>query len=371
MLRLRVEPHEEADVLEILDGLADVQAVTREGHEIEVTGTRRVLPAVVLALAEVDIVPDVRTVTRSLEDVFVHVTGRTYDHMGRQAPRRPTTGPTPKEHRDDHADGTTPAGDSTPTSQDRGYRLARPANPDPDRGPAAAPRPGDGLLRSSSRPCCSWGGLRDPRHAGGHHRRPAAMGGLTAVAVYVPVALAMAMATVALTTMPVYFATFREKGVLRRLSTTPMRPQGLIGAHLFINLVMVCVAALLAVLVGGLVFDLAMPANLVIVLAAFLLGVLSMFSLGMLIASRAAKASTASAIGMTLYFPMLFLAGCGRPDRSCPMHSGRSGIHAARRRDAGHDHGVVRERVPVQELVVMAVWTLVLLPLAARLFRWS
>ena len=86
VLRLRVEPHEESGVLEILDDLADVRSVARAGREIEVTGTRRVLPAVVLALAEVDVVPDVRTVTRSLEDVFVHVTGRTYDHTGATGP---------------------------------------------------------------------------------------------------------------------------------------------------------------------------------------------------------------------------------------------------------------------------------------------
>lgn len=85
VLRLRVEPHEEELTLALLDGLADVLTVTREGHEIEVTGTRRVLPAVVLALAERDVVPDVRTVSRSLEDVFVHVTGRTYDHTGAPA----------------------------------------------------------------------------------------------------------------------------------------------------------------------------------------------------------------------------------------------------------------------------------------------
>jgi ABC-2 type transport system ATP-binding protein len=93
VLRLRVEPHEEAGVLDVLDGLADVQAVARTGREIEVTGTRRVLPAVVLALAERDVVPDVRTMTRSLEDVFVHVTGRTYDHTGAQAPGDGGDGP--------------------------------------------------------------------------------------------------------------------------------------------------------------------------------------------------------------------------------------------------------------------------------------
>lgn len=201
---------------------------------------------------------------------------------------------------------------------------------------------------------------------------PPPWGGLTAVAVYVPVALATAVATVALTTMPVYFATFREKGVLRRLSTTPMRPQGLIGAHVVISLVTVCVAALLAVLVGSLVFDLAAPANLSIVVGSFLLGILSMFSLGMLIASRAGKASTASAIGMTLYFPMLFLAGMWTPGPIMPevlrTIGGYTPLGAATQ---AMTTGWFETGVPVSQLVVMAVWTVVLLPLGVKLFRWS
>ncbi|WP_407320435.1 ABC transporter ATP-binding protein [Isoptericola halotolerans] len=49
-------------------------------RRIAVTGSRRVLLAVVPALAEADVVPDdVATVSRSLEDVFLAVTGRTYD----------------------------------------------------------------------------------------------------------------------------------------------------------------------------------------------------------------------------------------------------------------------------------------------------
>jgi ABC-2 type transport system ATP-binding protein len=63
-----------------LAGTPDVATVERAGDEIEVRGSRRVLFAVVPALAATDIVPqDVRTVTRTLEDVFVAVTGRAYD----------------------------------------------------------------------------------------------------------------------------------------------------------------------------------------------------------------------------------------------------------------------------------------------------
>lgn len=57
----------------------DVTAAVTVGDEIEVTGTRKVLFAIVQALAAADVVPDdVRTVERTLEDVFVQVTGREY-----------------------------------------------------------------------------------------------------------------------------------------------------------------------------------------------------------------------------------------------------------------------------------------------------
>lgn len=80
-VRLRVRAEDLDLALHTLAGLADVESVAGKGREIEVTGSRRVLLAVVLALAENEIVPDdVRTVSRTLEDVFVAVTGRTYDH---------------------------------------------------------------------------------------------------------------------------------------------------------------------------------------------------------------------------------------------------------------------------------------------------
>ena len=57
----------------------DVTAAVPVGDEIEVTGTHKVLFAVVQTLAAADVVPDdVRTLERTLEDVFVQVTGRAY-----------------------------------------------------------------------------------------------------------------------------------------------------------------------------------------------------------------------------------------------------------------------------------------------------
>jgi len=196
--------------------------------------------------------------------------------------------------------------------------------------------------------------------------------GLTAVAAFVPVVLAVAVATPALTTMPVYFATFREKGMLRRLSTTPMRPQGIVVAHVVINLVAIVVATVLALVVGQLVFGLVAPRHLGTVVLAFLLTVLSMLSLGTLVAARASKGSTASAVGTLLYFPLLFLSGLWTPGPIMPDVVRDIGQYtplgaASQALTAGW----FEDGFPALQMVVMAVWTAVLLPLAVRLFRWS
>jgi len=80
-VRLRPRPGEAERTVAALTGAGpEVYAVTAVDGVVEVRGSRRVLFDVVPALAAADVVPDdVATVTRTLEDVFLAVTGRTYD----------------------------------------------------------------------------------------------------------------------------------------------------------------------------------------------------------------------------------------------------------------------------------------------------
>lgn len=74
--RMRLPEGTARDVPAALEALPEVTSVSVTRDEYEVTGGHRVLPAVVLALAERDVVPEeIRTLSRSLEDVFVRVTG--------------------------------------------------------------------------------------------------------------------------------------------------------------------------------------------------------------------------------------------------------------------------------------------------------
>ncbi len=210
-------------------------------------------------------------------------------------------------------------------------------------------------------------GMRDPIED-----LPGIWEGKTPVALYVPVLMAVAFATPLLTVMPVTFGQYRERGVLRRLSTTPMRPQAIVLAHLVINLVAILAATVVMLVAGQLVFGLAAPLHLATVVLVFVLGVAALYSLGMLIGARVPRGSAASGIGSLLYFPMLFFAGVWTPGptmpdtvaaiaRFTPLGAAAQAMTA----------GWFEEGFPTVEVLVLAAWTAVVLPLAIKLFRWS
>ena len=196
--------------------------------------------------------------------------------------------------------------------------------------------------------------------------------GLATVMVMVPPVLATAMATPALTTMPRIIAGYREQGVLTRLSTTPMRPSGVILAQLLIGVVSFLVATVLALLVGALVFDISMPTRPALVALALVLGAVAIFAIGMIIAARAQKASTAQGIAMLVFFPMLFFAGLWTPEPIMPDLAADIATWtplgaAAQAISAGWLGGAM----PWQQLAVLVGYSVLASVIAVRLFRWT
>ena len=143
-------------------------------------------------------------------------------------------------------------------------------------------------------------------------------GGQGTIDVSIPAYTAMIIATSGLMSVTITMAAYREKGVLRRLRTTPVSPLVVLGAQVIVTFAMTSLGMLLLILAGKLVYHVRFEGNALSVLAGFVLGSLSFFGLGFILAGLMPNARTAQIVGMVLLYPMLFLSGAGFPREFLP-----------------------------------------------------
>jgi len=143
-------------------------------------------------------------------------------------------------------------------------------------------------------------------------------GGRGTVDISVPAYTAMIIATTSLLGLTITMAAYREKGVLRRLRTTPISPLVILVAQVIVLFIMTMIGMLMLVIAGKLVYNLQFDGNAFSVLAAFVLSTLSFFALGFVLAGLMPTARTAQVVGLALLYPMLFLSGAGFPRELLP-----------------------------------------------------
>lgn len=197
-------------------------------------------------------------------------------------------------------------------------------------------------------------------------------GGLRFVDVYVPILIGFTLAMLALNALPPALATYREKGILRRLSTTPVPPSRVLAVQLAINLVIAVITTALIIGVGRFAFNVALPQQAIGFVLAFGLAAVALLGLGLFIAAVAPNGRIANGVGAILTFPMIFLAGVWLPREAMPdvLHriSDFSPLGAAVQalQDSMQGHWPQ----PLH-LGVMAVYAIVFAMAAVRLFRWK
>lgn len=143
-------------------------------------------------------------------------------------------------------------------------------------------------------------------------------GGYGTIDISVPAYTAMIIATTGLMGLIITIATYREKGVLRRLRTTPVSPLAILAAQVIVLLLMTLFGMILLVIAGKLVYHMRFEGNIFSVLAGFVLSSLSFFSFGFILAGLMPTARTGQVVGMALLYPMLFLSGAGFPRELLP-----------------------------------------------------
>jgi len=198
------------------------------------------------------------------------------------------------------------------------------------------------------------------------------LGGLTLFSVYFPVLIVLALAVLSLLSLPTHLASYREQGILRRLSTTPVPPGWMLAAQVIINLTLAALALGILVVAGMAGFGLGAPRQPGGFTLALLLSVAAMFAIGLWIAAIARTQNAAAAIGQLLLIPLLFFSGMYLPRASMPpvfRHIGDwtpAGAAAHALQDS-----MFGAFPSAQSLLVLAAWAVVFGVLAVRFFRWE
>jgi ABC-2 type transport system permease protein len=198
------------------------------------------------------------------------------------------------------------------------------------------------------------------------------LGGITLLEAYIPILIALVLAMTAIQALPTILAGYREKGVLRRLATTPVGPGRLLGAQLTVYTLAATVSTVLVLAVARIAYGVALPRQAAGFLLAFALAVAALESLGLIIAAAARSQRAAQPIGAILFFPMMFFAGLWLPIAAMPATLADisrytplgATVQALGDASAGHfPH-------PMQ-LLVLAGYAVVFAATAVKLFRWE
>ncbi|MGI5157539.1 ABC transporter permease [Microbispora sp. CA-102843] len=199
-----------------------------------------------------------------------------------------------------------------------------------------------------------------------------APGGVRPIDLYLPVAVLLGVILAGLTSLPPTLTAYREKGILRRMSTTPVRPAALLAAQVIVHGAAALAGGIVIIATGRLLYGVALPANPPAYALTLVLVTLIALVSGALIAalSRTAKASTTTAT--IVFFPAAFTAGVYVPAQSMPKALQRvveftpfgAASQALDQASAG-----IWPALP--HLAIILVWIFVLAGASIRWFRWE
>ncbi len=174
--------------------------------------------------------------------------------------------------------------------------------------------------------------------------------------------------------LPLVVSDYRSRNILKRYKVTPVRPVLILTVQVVIYALYSLASLLLIYMVGALLFGFRMQGSLISFLGAYLLVMVSMFSIGLLVGGIAPNTKIAGAAASLLYFPMLIFSGATLPYEVMPTIMQKAsdllpltqGIKLLKVASLG---------LPVNNvllpIIVMAVIAMICTVISIRYFRWE
>jgi ABC-2 type transport system permease protein len=198
------------------------------------------------------------------------------------------------------------------------------------------------------------------------------LGGLTLFDTYLPIIMVLGLTMLTLLGLPGPMVSYRELGVLRRLSTTPVPPSWLLAAQVVVQLGVALAGLLIVNVVSVTAFGAATPKSVAGLALSCLLAIAGVFALGLLIAALAPTSGSVNAIGRLALIPLMFFAGLWLPRALMPQIlqdiSNYTPLGAAV--EAIQD-SMQTGFPPARPLLVLVAYAVVFGFTARRFFRWE
>jgi len=184
-------------------------------------------------------------------------------------------------------------------------------------------------------------------------------------------ALALAFAMAAIFMLPGFMADYRMRGILRRLSTTPVHPAKLLAAQVIVQGVVALISVPL-VLALATALGMNAPREPLWLPAVIILGGAALFAVGTLVSAVAPDAKVGYVYSAAFFFPSLFFAGIWLPKEQMPDWLSRFGdftpLGAFRESLENAFAGTAQD--PLM-LLTLAATAILAGTVAARVFRWE
>lgn len=189
-----------------------------------------------------------------------------------------------------------------------------------------------------------------------------------------PVFASLLIAINAVLSLVTVISIYRERGILRRLRATPLRPHAILTAHVVVKLLTTAVTLAAMMLVGRRYYPVEVTAPLVGYTIALLIATVSILSIGFVIASVVPTARFAQPITAFILYPMLGISGLFVPlaamppgmqavARVLPMTYAVSLLEGIWQGDAWMAHA--------GDVAALAVVFVICIAVSSRVFRWE
>jgi len=184
--------------------------------------------------------------------------------------------------------------------------------------------------------------------------------------------LVYVMATSAIMGLGETLADYRDRGILRRLRVTPLRPWQILTSHALTHLAMTALGVILLVVVGAVGFGLHLPASIGAAVLALVVAAASMISVGFVLGALLPTVRTTQAVAAAIYFPAIFVSGALFPREVLPSFAQQIGnvlpmTYAVRAIREAWTAGTI----DWPGLGILAGTTAVGVLVAVRMFRWE